>query len=236
MGAAVGVVWGLVVLAGFGRVGPRSFRVRGLLPSPPSRPSLDPRLRRVVAAAVAGAGTFVVFPLLAPVAVVAAWGGPVLRDRRCGRERVEAVRRSLPEVVDLLTLAVGAGLTVPLAVAAVAGRHDGPVGEELGRVTEEIARGRRCADALEDAAVRLGSDVRPVVAALISSERYGAPLAEALARLSTDVRADRRRRAEEAARRVPVKLLFPLVLCVLPAFALLTVAPLLAGALGSLRH
>jgi tight adherence protein C len=53
--------------------------------------------------------------------------------------------------------------------------------------------------------------------------------------LATDVRADRRRRAEEAARRVPVKLLFPLVLCVLPAFALLTVAPLLAGALGSLR-
>jgi tight adherence protein C len=184
---------------------------------------------------VAGAVTFVVFPLLAPVAVVAAWGGPVRRGRRRARERVDAVRRSLPEVVDLLTLAVGAGLTVPLAVAAVARRHDGPVGDQLGRVTEEVARGRRCADALDDAAVRLGPDARPVVSALISSERYGAPLAEALARLATDVRADRRRRAEEAARRVPVKLLFPLVLCVLPAFALLTVAPLLAGALGSLR-
>jgi tight adherence protein C len=169
------------------------------------------------------------------VAVVAAWGAPVLRRRHRARDGVAEVRRSLPEVVDLLTLAVGAGLTVPLAVAAVAGRHDGPVGSELRRVAEEVARGRRCADALDDAGARLGPDARPVLAALVASERYGAPLADALARLSSDVRADRRRRAEEAARRVPVKLLFPLVLCVLPAFALLTMAPLLAGAFGSLR-
>jgi tight adherence protein C len=69
----------------------------------------------------------------------------------------------------------------------------------------------------------------------VASERYGAPLADALVTLAADARADRRRRAEEAARRVPVQLLFPLVLCVLPAFVLLTLAPLLAGALGSLR-
>ena len=77
--------------------------------------------------------------------------------------------------------------------------------------------------------------VLPLVAALLASERYGAPLLDGLARLAAELRSDRRRRAEEAARRVPVKLLFPLVFCTLPAFALLTVAPLLAGALGSLR-
>ena len=69
----------------------------------------------------------------------------------------------------------------------------------------------------------------------VASERYGAPLGAGLERLADEVRRDRRRRAEEAARRIPVKLLFPLVGCVLPAFALLTVAPLVAGALGSLR-
>ena len=66
-------------------------------------------------------------------------------------------------------------------------------------------------------------------------ERYGAPLGPALERIAADVRRRRQRRAEEAARKVPVALLFPLVLCILPAFALLTVAPLIAGALRELR-
>jgi tight adherence protein C len=99
----------------------------------------------------------------------------------------------------------------------------------------EPGRGGRWCEALDDAAVRPGPAARPVLAALVASERYGAPLGDALAVLAVEARADRRRRAEEAARRVPVQLLFPLVLCVLPAFVLLTLAPLLAGALGSLR-
>jgi tight adherence protein C len=69
----------------------------------------------------------------------------------------------------------------------------------------------------------------------VASERYGAPLGPGLERLAYEVRADRRRRAEEAARKIPVKLLFPLVSCTLPAFGLLTVAPLIASAVRSLR-
>ena len=77
--------------------------------------------------------------------------------------------------------------------------------------------------------------MRPLVSVLLASERYGTPLLPALDRVAVDARARRRVAADEAARRVPVKLLFPLVLCILPAFALLTVVPLLAGALRSLR-
>jgi tight adherence protein C len=124
---------------------------------------------------------------------------------------------------------------VPLAVAAVARRAPGPLGAELARAREETALGRRLADALDDVPDRAGEAVRPLVAALIASERYGAPLRAGLERLAGEVRADRRRRAEEAARKVPVKLLFPLVACTLPAFALLTVAPLVASAVRSLR-
>jgi tight adherence protein C len=91
------------------------------------------------------------------------------------------------------------------------------------------------ADALDDIPVRVGDEARPLIGALVHSDRYGAPLLDGLVRLSAELRNDRRRRAEEAARRVPVKLLFPLVFCTLPAFALLTVAPLLAGALRALR-
>ncbi|MDP9070058.1 MAG: type II secretion system F family protein, partial [Actinomycetota bacterium] len=106
---------------------------------------------------------------------------------------------------------------------------------ELRRVASEASRGRRLADAVEELPARAGEAVRPLVSALVACERYGAPLAPALERIAADVRRRRQRRAEEAARKVPVTLLFPLVLCILPAFALLTVAPLIAGALRELR-
>lgn len=232
----LGAAWGALVLGAFARRRPVPARVVRLLPEHPStRRPVDPRVRRLVPAALATALTLPLLPVLAPVAGVGVWSVPVLRARRRARAVVDELRRTLPEAVDLVALAVGAGLTVAQAVGAVADRHDGPVGQALARATADAARGRRLADALDTAAARLGADARPLFAALAASERYGAPLGDALDRLATDGRADRRRRAEEAARRVPVKLLFPLVLCVLPAFGLLTVAPMLAGALGSLR-
>jgi tight adherence protein C len=146
-----------------------------------------------------------------------------------------AIAADLPDVVDLLVLGVGSGLTVHLAVSRVASRASGPLAEELRRVVDEVALGRRLADALDDVPARAGEAVRPLVGALVASERYGAPLGAGLTRLSEEVRRDRRRRAEETARRIPVKLLFPLVTCTLPAFGLLTVAPLIASAVRSLR-
>jgi tight adherence protein C len=191
--------------------------------------------RRLAAAVVGGVLGLVVLPPLAPVLAGLPWAVPRLRARRRRRARLAAVARNLPDAVDQFVLVVGAGLTVPLAVEAVARRAPEPIAVDLRRVAEEVRLGRRLADALGDVPARLGEPARPLVAALVASERYGAPLLDRLVRLSAEVRADRRRRAEEAARRVPVKLLFPLVLCTLPAFALLTVVPLLAGALRSLR-
>ena len=199
-----------------------------------SRP--DPETaRRLGGAVVAGALTLVVLRVAAPAVALGVWALPGLRDRRRERRRRAALTADLPEIVDLLVLAVGAGLTVPFAVAAV-GRHaSGPLAGELRRALDDVDHGRRLADALDDVPARAGESARPLIAALVASERYGAPVVAGLERLAADVRRDRRRRAEEAARRVPVKLLFPLVTCTLPAFALLTVAPLIAGTLGSLR-
>jgi hypothetical protein len=191
--------------------------------------------RRTGMALVAGALTAVVFPPAAVPAAAVAWALPAVGARRRHRRRLAAVAADLPDVVDLLVLAVGAGLTVRLAVAAVARRAPGPLGAELVRVGQEADLGRRLADALDDIPGRAGEATRPLVAALAASERYGAPLGAGLERLALEVRADRRRRAEEAARKVPVKLLFPLVSCTLPAFGLLTVAPLVASAVRSLR-
>ena len=162
-------------------------------------------------------------------------GWPGLQARREERRRLAALAADLPDVVDLFVLAVGAGLTVALAVTMVSRRAGGPLGAELRRACDDVAVGRRLAEALDDIPRRAGEAVRPLTAALVASERYGAPLAVGLERLAGEVRRDRRRTAEEAARRIPVKLLFPLVGCTLPAFALLTVAPLIAGAVRSLH-
>jgi len=154
------------------------------------------------------------------------------RRRRLHEQRILA---SLPETIDLFILATGAGQPVQRALALVAARAVGQVGSELRAAAMRVELGARTADALEIAAGALGDSVRPLVSVLCASERYGTPLVPALERLAVEARNDRRRRAEESARRVPVKLLFPLVLCTLPAFALLTVVPLLVGAFGSLH-
>lgn len=199
------------------------------------RPIIPATATRLGHALLGAAAAVVVLPAAAPVVAVLVWAWPALGQRRCQRRLRAEVLRHLPEVTDLFVLAVGAGLTVPLAVSAVGRRAPGPMAPALRLADSEVRLGRRLADALDDIPGRLGEDVRPLIAALVASERYGAPLLDSLLRLSVELRAERRRRAEEAARRVPVKLLFPLVFCTLPAFALLTVAPLLAGSLRALR-
>jgi len=88
---------------------------------------------------------------------------------------------------------------------------------------------RHLAEALDDVAAR-APPLWPLADALLASDRLGAPVGPALARLAAEQRAELRRHAETHARRVPVRLLFPLVFVVLPAFGLLTVIPtLLAG-------
>ena len=81
--------------------------------------------------------------------------------RRRRRRQLAAIAADLPDVVDLLVLAVGAGLTVRLAVAAVARRSPGPLGAELARALQEADLGRRLADALDDLPERAGEATRP---------------------------------------------------------------------------
>lgn len=225
MTALLPLAWAALLLGGAWSVRP-STRVPKASRSPVHVPVVE--IISVVAAAT--------MPLaMLPPAAFVAWATPKLRTRHALGRRADDVRRCLPEVVDLFHLAIASGLTVPLAVDAVVRRASGPIVDELAQALAEVALGRRLGDALDDVPARAGEVVRPLTAALVASDRYGAPLAEPLARLAAEVRADRRRLAEEAARKVPVKLLFPLVCCVLPAFGLLTLAPLIAGAASALR-
>lgn len=139
----------------------------------------------------------------------------------------------LPDAVELMVVAAASGCNVRHAVEAAARHHRGPAADVVGAALTEVALGERLGEALEavlgDLAAADADAVRPLVAVLVDCDRYGTPVAPALQRLSNDLRLHRQRRAEAKARRIPVRLLLPLVLCVLPSFGLLTVAPLFAG-------
>ncbi len=149
--------------------------------------------------------------------------------RRAEQLRAARLQRELPVVVDLVGVGVAAGCTPFHAVEHAAGFGPSHASAALTGVIHACARGRSFDDAMRDLGVSTAT-LRPLTDALRTSTRLGTPAAPALARLSGEVRADVRRRAEARARTVPVRLVFPLVVCVLPAFALLTVVPaVLAG-------
>lgn len=148
--------------------------------------------------------------------------------RRRARRRTE-VHRSLPDVVDLLRLGADAGLTVSMALSAVAEHGVGPLAGAVGSVMDRAGRGVRLVDALDG--LRIDPAVEPLTDALVDAERYGTPLAEALTRVAIDSREQRRRQAELRARRLPVQLLAPLVACALPATVVLAVVPVATVAL-----
>jgi tight adherence protein C len=135
----------------------------------------------------------------------------------------------VPLTADLLAVALAAGLTPYLALRVAARSAPGAVAAHLAAVLAAVEDGARLADALA-AHAEAAPVLRPLLEVLLVSERLGAPAGPALARLAADGRARARRAALERARTLPVRLLFPLVFLVLPAFFLLTVGPvLLAG-------
>jgi tight adherence protein C len=164
----------------------------------------------------------------APVGRIAA---TVLARRRRRRDRCE-LQRELPVAVDLVGVALAAGCTPFLAVEHAGRYAPSRVARSLREVPRACALGQPFDAALRDLAAA-EPELRPLADALRTSARLGSPAAPALARLAREVRTDLRRRAEARARVVPVRLCFPLVACILPAFALLTVAPAVLGGFAS---
>jgi len=206
-------------------------RLRGVTGRPP-----DPLADRHAgaAAAVALVAAVVVSPMVAVPAAALTWAVPAIRARARRLARDREVRTALPDTVDLFRLAVGSGLSVHQAVEAVARHAPPPVAATLAEARRRVELGERLGDAL-DVLDALGDPALALAAALRGAARYGSPLGAALERVAVDARVLRRRRAEEDARRLPVQLLFPLVLCVLPAFGLLAVVPLILASLQSLQ-
>jgi pilus assembly protein TadC len=133
-------------------------------------------------------------------------------------------------------LAIRQGLLPAAAIREIAPFTTGRVHDAMHSTIGRLDRGERFADAIMSLPEVLGPPAHALADGFAAADRDGLPLAPVLERLAADARQMRRRRFDERARQLPVRLAVPLVLCTLPSFALLTVVPLLLAALTSLHR
>jgi tight adherence protein C len=152
-----------------------------------------------------------------------------------GQERQQEIARQLPDVLDQMTIAVEAGLGFEAALTRAANTGKGALAEELVRTVHDVAVGRPRREAYTALAARTAvPDLKRFVGAVNQADTYGVPIADVLRVQADEARAKRRQRAEEQAMKVPVKVVFPLVACILPALLIVVVGPAALGILGVL--
>jgi tight adherence protein C len=201
-------------------------------------------IERVLAAklvlAISGAavGALVVVSRPGPLTVLVLLGAPLLGwfapdGLLAGRadRRQEAIRSTLPDALDQITISVEAGLGFESALARTGRSGKGPLAEELLRTLQDVQAGMSRGEALKRLVERVDVDeLRHFVLAIVQAESYGIPIAQVLRVQSAELRVRRRQRAEERAQKLPVKILFPLVVCILPTLFVVLLGPTLLRA------
>jgi tight adherence protein C len=151
--------------------------------------------------------------------------------------RNERVRRDLPDSMDLLTISVEAGLPFDSALSQVARNTTGPLADELFRVLQEMQIGLGRTDALHALGERTNvPELRGFVTAMVQADSFGIPIASVLRVQAREMRVKRSQRAEEMAQKVPVKILFPLIFCILPALFIVVMGPAAISIYRNIAH
>jgi tight adherence protein C len=144
---------------------------------------------------------------------------------RAGARR-KTILKSLPDAFDLITVCVESGLGLDAAMARVAEKVEGPFGEELAITLREVSLGKLRREALRELADRISiPDLSTFITAVIQAETMGTSIATVLRIQAEQMRVRRRQRAEQQAQQAPVKMVFPLVLCIFPTLFLLILGP-----------
>jgi tight adherence protein C len=148
---------------------------------------------------------------------------------RLARRRQHRIRLSVPDALDLLVVSVEAGLGLDQAIQRVgeelAAVHP-ELSEDMRLINFELRAGKARAEALRNLAARTGvDDLSSLVAVLVQTDKFGTSVAQSLRVHSEVLRTKRRQRAEEAAAKTAVKMVFPLVICIFPAIWIVTLGP-----------
>jgi tight adherence protein C len=154
---------------------------------------------------------------------------PSMALGRMAKKRQHKIRLGLPDALDLLVVSVEAGLGLDQAMQRVGTELDfacPELSEELRLINLELRAGKARIDALHNLAERTGvDDIISLVAMLVQTDKFGTSVAQSLRVHSDTVRTKRRQRAEEAAAKTGVKMVFPLVFCIFPAIWIVTIGP-----------
>jgi Flp pilus assembly protein TadB len=185
-----------------------------------------------------GAVLLVVAPTIAPALALCIVAIVRIRKRRSVEQLRARQCAAIPDLVDMIRLCVASGCT-PHGSLVVLGslplRADDVLGPLVAKAAEGLGNGAVVAEVLDELQATIGEAARPLCSALRSSADAGTPIGETLDLLAREARRTRKAQADVAAKRLPVLLLFPLITCILPAFALLAIVPLLGGALSALH-
>jgi tight adherence protein C len=157
-------------------------------------------------------------------------GLPIMSQRRMQRQ----LARAVPDALDLVVVLLQAGATPRQTVIELGRRGPRSTQPGFAAAALQLERGHPFGDAIGALRRHLGDAITPFVELISASERYGLPTAQVVQQLSNETRTLRRRNDEAAARSLPVKLSFPLVMCTLPSLVLLAIAPAVLAALSSL--
>lgn len=142
------------------------------------------------------------------------------------KERQRDILFALPDSLDQMTICMEAGLGFEAAMARASQSNTGPLAQEMFRTLQDVQVGVSRPDALRTFAERNDvPDLRHFVTAILQAEHYGVPISHILHSQAAELRLKRRQRAEEAARKLPIKLLFPLVVFILPPLFIILVGP-----------
>ena len=145
---------------------------------------------------------------------------------RAVEARQGAIRKALPDTMDLLTISVEAGLGFDAAMAQVVHNVPGPLSEELARMLQEVQLGASRADAFRHLGQRSNVDeMNAFVLAMIQADIFGVSISKVLRAQAKELRIKRRQNAERIAMQIPVKILFPMIFCVMPALFVVVVGP-----------
>jgi len=164
--------------------------------------------------------------LYAAAGAAACFFVPDLLLYNLGLKRQEELRLGLADALDMLTVCVEAGQGFDSALLQVARSVDGPIAGEFARVLSEIQIGKSRGKAFSSLADRTTvPEARNFISALVQADRLGLPIGNVLREQSHQMRLVRRQRAEEKAQKVPVKILFPMLLCIFPALFIVIIGP-----------
>ena len=179
----------------------------------------------LVAPTVLGAGVLSVMGVVVVLGLLG-YFAPNLVLYQMAYNRTEQMRRELPDALDLLTISVEAGLAFDAALSQVARNTTGPLAEEFFRVLQEMQIGLGRADAMRALGERTDlPELRGFITAMVQADAFGIPIASVLRVQSKEMRIKRSQRAEELAQKVPVKILFPLIFCILPSLFVVILGP-----------